>query len=78
VLTNYPNEHEGWDQHPIPAEDFPIYPEELFHLHGKALSGVRHAHPLRDGESRDEPDHEHEGDEEDETGRAIYWHGMDA
>jgi len=41
------------------AEPAPIYPEGWFHLHGKALSGLRHSHPLRDGEDADHPDHEH-------------------
>lgn len=38
------------------------YPEEWLHLHGKALSGLRHSHPLRPGESVDEPWHYHEGE----------------
>lgn len=39
------------------------YGEELFHLHGKSLSGLRHSHPLRPGENVDSPDHIHEGDD---------------
>lgn len=38
------------------------YPEEWFHLHGKALSGLRHSHPLKDGEDPDKPWHYHEGE----------------
>lgn len=55
------------------------YPEAWYHLHGKGISGLRHSHPLRDGESVDDPDHDHEGGPEDPEvdqrgiGRAIYW-----
>lgn len=48
------------------------YPEHWLHLHGKAISGCRHSHPLRTGESRDAPDHHHEGDPAAETGEDGY------
>jgi hypothetical protein len=38
------------------------YGDELLHLHGKALSGLRHSHPLKPGENRDAPWHDHEGE----------------
>lgn len=38
------------------------YPEEMFHRHGKALSGVYHAHPLKSGENPNDPWHDHEGE----------------
>ena len=38
------------------------YPEDWYHLHGKAISGLRHSHPLKLGEDRDEPWHDHEGE----------------
>ncbi len=62
--------------HPVSA-----YPGEWYHLHGKAISGLRHSHPLRDGEDRDDPAHYHEGGDllpiggdEDRrgVGRALY------
>lgn len=39
--------------------DWIVYPEEWFHLHGKAMSGHRHSHPMRPGEDCDDPDHDH-------------------
>jgi hypothetical protein len=52
----------------------PIHPEDWRHLHGKALSGHRHSHRLRPGESVDEPDHWHEGrgPEQDARPEAVY------
>lgn len=38
------------------------YPEECLHLHGKAISGLRHSHPLKPGENPDDPWHDHEGE----------------
>ena len=47
--------------HEIRMEVF-AYPEKWQHLHGKALSGLRHSHLLKPGESADDPDHMHEGE----------------
>lgn len=66
---------DGYDEHsvlcPTAVDVNPIYPEEMFHLHGKAISGERHSHPLREGESVDDPDHYHS--ESRAVGKAIYW-----
>lgn len=48
------------------------YPEEWFHLHGKALSGLQHSHPLRDGEDPDDPDHRHAGEDADDETQARW------
>ena len=76
VLMDYPGEHVARCPHEV--VEVVIHPEEMYHLHGKAISGLRHSHPLRDGESRDEPDHEHEPVYDKDAdrhnyGRAVYW-----
>lgn len=57
-------------------------PEEWLHLHGKALSGLRHSHPLKPGEDVSSPWHDHEGEWVDEwtgqpgrraAGAALYF-----
>lgn len=60
-------EHAGRDRDEYPwsvAEPVEVlaYPDDLLHLHGKAMSGLRHSHPLKPGEDRDEPWHDHEGE----------------
>lgn len=54
----------GWWETPGEFERVEVdaYPDEWRHLHGKALSGLRHTHPLRPGEDPDEPWHTHEGE----------------
>lgn len=77
VAMPYPGYHN--EGHPD-AIDVVAYPEQWLHLHGKAISGLRHSHPLRDGKRRHAPDHDHEGprDQRDPrdprgVGRAIYY-----
>lgn len=53
-----------WWEDPDECERVEVaaYPEEWYHLHGKAMSGLRHSHPLRNGEDQDNPWHDHEGE----------------
>ena len=65
IATAYLQNEAVSDSHVEPAQvpeaPWPMYDEDLLHLHGKALSGLRHSHPLRESESRDDPDHHHAG-----------------
>lgn len=63
-MSDEPVEWVPWWENPAEYERVEVaaYPEDWYHLHGKALSGMRHSHPLRDGEDPDEPDHDHEGE----------------
>lgn len=54
----------------VTLHDGPVLTEDEYHLHGKAISGHRHAHRLRPGESRDDPDHVHH--DEDLDGPWVY------
>src|SRR5262245_54228512 len=46
---------------PVERVEVITYPERWYHVHGRVLNGVRHAHPLRPNEEPDEPEHLHEG-----------------